>query len=75
MVKNLPAMQETQETIARSLGQEDPQEEEEANHSSHSSLGKPMDRGVWWDTVQRVAKGSDMTEHESMTFCSGSLAD
>ena len=44
-------------------------------HSSHSSLEKPMDRGAWWDTVYGVAKGSDMTEHESMTFCSGSLAD
>ena len=34
MVKNLPAMQEMQETGARSLGQEDPLEEEMATHSS-----------------------------------------
>ena len=33
-VKNFPAMQETQETWVRSLGQEDPLEEEMANHSS-----------------------------------------
>ena len=33
MVKNLPAMQETQETWVRSLGQEDPLEEEMATHS------------------------------------------
>ena len=33
-VKNLPAMQETQETLIRSLGQEDPLEEEMATHSS-----------------------------------------
>ena len=33
-VKNLPAMQETQKTWVRSLGQEDPLEEEMATHSS-----------------------------------------
>ena len=34
MVKNLPAIQETQETRIQSLGQEDPLEEEMATHSS-----------------------------------------
>ena len=34
VVKNLPAMQETQETQFRSLGWEDPQEESIATHSS-----------------------------------------
>ena len=34
MVKNLPAMQETQETWIHSLGQEDPLEKEMATHSS-----------------------------------------
>ena len=34
MVKNLPVMQETQETRARSLSQEDPLEEEMTTHSS-----------------------------------------
>ena len=34
VVKNLPAMQETQETWVESLGQEDPLEEEMATHSS-----------------------------------------
>ena len=33
-VKNLPAMQETQEMQVRSLGWEDPLEEEKATHSS-----------------------------------------
>ena len=33
-VKNLPAMQETQETQVPSLGQEDPLEKERATHSS-----------------------------------------
>ena len=32
--KNLPAMQEMQEMRVRSLGQEDPLEEERATHSS-----------------------------------------
>ena len=34
VVKNLPAMQEPQETRVRSLGQEDPLEEGMATHSS-----------------------------------------
>ena len=34
MVKNLPAMQELQETWVRSAGWEDPLEEEMATHSS-----------------------------------------
>ena len=34
MVKNLPAMQEMQETWVRALGQEDPLEKEMATHSS-----------------------------------------
>ena len=34
MVKNPPAMQETQEMHVRSLGQEDPLEEERATHST-----------------------------------------
>ena len=33
-VKNLPAMQETQETQVQSLGQEDPLQKETATHSS-----------------------------------------
>ena len=33
-VKNLPAMQETQDTQVRTLGQEDPLEKKMATHSS-----------------------------------------
>ena len=40
----------------RSLGWEDPLEEEMATHSSNSCLGNPMDRGAWQATVQGVAK-------------------
>ena len=47
-VKSPPAVQETQ---VRSLGREDPLEEEMAAH-----LENPMDRGAWWATVHGVAK-------------------
>ena len=52
-VKNLPAMQETQETWVQSLGCEDPLEEKIA---THSCLGNPINRGIWWAMVKRVAK-------------------
>ena len=39
------------------LGGEDPLEEGLATHSSYSCLANPMDRGAWWATVRRVAKG------------------
>ena len=41
MVKNPPAMQETQETRVRSLGGEDPLEEEMATHSSTLAWRSP----------------------------------
>ena len=54
MVKNLPAVQETQ---VQSQGWEDPLEEGMATHSSiHSCLEDPVDRGAWQATVHRVAK-------------------
>ena len=45
MVKNLPAMQETQEAWVLSLGREGPLENAMATHSS--CLENPMDRGAW----------------------------
>ena len=54
LVKNLPAMQETQETKVWSLGQEDPLEYKMATHLS--ILKNPMDRGVWRVTVHGVTK-------------------
>ena len=44
MVKNLPAMLETQ---VRSLGQEDPLEKGHGDPLQHSCLEDLMDRGAW----------------------------
>ena len=54
-----------QETRVRSLGQEDPLEEEMAIHSSILAWrihGILMDRGVWWAIVHGVAKELNTTE-------------
>ena len=56
VVKNLPPVQETQETWVQSLGQEDPLKKENGNPLQYSCLENPMDRGTWWGPVQRVAK-------------------
>ena len=50
-VNNLSAMQETQETWARSLHREDLLEEEMGNLLQYSCLQNPMHRGAWWATV------------------------
>ena len=56
MVKNPPAMPETQEVQVRSLGGEDPLEEGMTTHSGILAWKIPMDRGAWWAIVYRVAK-------------------
>ena len=53
MVKNPPAMQETQ---VQSLGWEDPLEEGMATNSSIFAWRIPMDRGAWWALVHGIAK-------------------
>ena len=58
MVKNLPVMQDT---LVRSLGQEDALEKEMATHSSILAWEIP-DRGIWWAIVHGVAKELDMIE-------------
>ena len=45
----------TQKTQVRSLGQEDPLEEEMATHSSILTW-TILDRGAWWATVYGVTK-------------------
>ena len=49
-------MQETKETWVRSLGWEDPLEEDMATHSSEN----PMDRGAWRAIVHAQ---TEVTEH------------
>ena len=59
VVKNPPAMPESQEKWVQSLGGEDSLEDGMATHGNHSSILTwriPMDRGAWWATVHRVAK-------------------
>ena len=53
LVKNLPAMQETQ---VQFLGWEDPLKEGRATHSSVLTWRISMDRGAWWATVHGVTK-------------------
>ena len=53
MVKNPPAMQETQ---VQFLDHEDPLEKGMATHSSILHGRIPMDRGAWQATVHGVAK-------------------
>ena len=52
-VKNPPAIWKT---WVRSVGWEDPLEEEMATHSSIFAWRIPMDRGDWRATVQGVTK-------------------
>ena len=70
-VKNLPGMQETQETQVQSLGQEDPLEKEMAT-LQYSCLKNPMDRGTWWATVQWITKSRTRLSNEARTECSDS---
>ena len=52
-VKTLPAMEET---WVRSLGWDDPLEEEMVTHSSIFAWRIPMDRGAWQAIVHGIAK-------------------
>ena len=50
-----------QETWVRSLGWEDPLEEENGNPLQYPCLKSPMDRGAWQATVHGAAKELDTT--------------
>ena len=52
MIKNLPTNSGNQRMGVRSLGQEDPLEEEMATHSMENS----MDRGAWWAAVHGLQR-------------------
>ena len=56
MVKNQPAMLETQETRVRSLGREDPLEKETATHSSIPAWRIPWTEEPGGVTVHGVTK-------------------
>ena len=58
VVKNLPSMQEMEETWVLSLGGEDPFEEEMAKPLQYTCLRNPTDRGAWWATVHGVSEES-----------------
>ena len=62
-LKNLPAVQETQETCVQSLGWEDPWGREQQPLLC-SCLKIPVDRGTWRATAQRVTE-SDPAERLS----------
>ena len=53
IVKNLPAMQETQ---VRFLGWEDPLEKEMATHSVTLAWRIPVDRGAWQAVIHGIAR-------------------
>ena len=65
MVKNLPAVQETQ---VRSLGWEDPLEKGTAYQLQDSCLEDSMDRGAWWATVHGVAESQTQLSDFTFTF-------
>ena len=65
-VKNLPAVQEMQETPVHSLDWDD-LEKDMATHSSISCLGNPLDSGAWKATVRRVTKSQTLLEQLSHT--------
>ena len=56
MVKNLPAMQEPQEMGGLIPGSGRSPREGYDNPLQYSYLKNPMDRGVWWATVPKVAE-------------------
>ena len=67
VIKNLPTMQETQETQVRSVGKEDPQEEEMGTHSSILAW-----EISWTEEPGRIySKGSQRvtTEHTHVCTC------
>ena len=78
-VKNLPPVQETQETWVQSLGWEDLPGEENGYPLQYSCLGNPMDRGAWQATAHGIAKESDtvglptLTEKNSFVALPGNI--
>ena len=66
VVKNLPAMQKSQETWVRSLDGKDTLEEGMATHSSILAWRISMVRGAWQATVHTVTKSRTQLKQFSM---------
>ena len=60
-IKNVPALQNTQDMRVQFLGQQVSPGGGHGNPVQYSCLENPTDRGTWWDTVHGVAE-SDLTE-------------
>jgi len=56
VVKNLPANEGDARNVGSILGSGRSPGEGNGNPLQYSCLENPMDRGVWWSTVQRVIK-------------------
>ena len=67
--RNYLRIQETQEMRVWSLGPEDPLEEGIATHSIILAWRIPMDTGIWWTVVHRVAKSWTQLKWLSTQTC------
>ena len=70
MVKNPPAMHETQ---VQSLGWEDNLEKGNGNPLQYSFLENPMNREAWQATVHRIAQSWIRLKRFSMHECKGNI--
>ena len=78
VVKNLPAMQGTQETWVRVLGQEDPLEKEMANHSSILAWRSPWRKepgGLQSAESQRVGTTEQQQRYETIIVAPFAISD
>ena len=66
VIKNLPALQEPQETWVQSLDREDSPGEGNDNPLQYSGLENPMDREAWWTTAQGVTRSQTRLKQQSM---------
>ena len=72
VVKNLLAMQETQEMQIRYRGQEDALGKEMATHW-YSCLENPRDGGAWWAAVYGVTQSRTQLKRLSSSSSSSSM--
>ena len=66
VVKNLPPLQELQETQVQSPGQEDPPGEGHGNPLQYSCLENPMDKGACQAIVHQAANSRTRLKRLSM---------